>query len=334
MVTRFLSQWLVAFIFIASFGPSGDVQATLSFGTPVNLGSTINSAGYDSTPSLSDDGLTMYFFSERSGGEGGWDIWTATRATVSSPWGTPSNPGTPLNTSDNQSSPSISSDGLSLFFSQGIGNEDIWVSTRATTSDPWGTPSNLGAVVNSTALDADPEISSDGLTLIFGSERSGGIGGRDLWMATRSTSLDPWGTPVNLGPTVNSSGLDEGASLSSDGLKLFFMSNRDNLSAPFDLWMTTRESLFDSWGAPAKLPSPINSSFADTAPEISADGSTLFFASTRPGGSGSLDLYMVAIVPEPSTYALAAFGLIGLGLYGWRRKGILGRPIQQAGVIQ
>lgn len=325
MIDKTLTRVLVVVAFGIAFAHPGVAKATLSFGTPVNLGPVVNSGDLDSTPSISADDLTLYFYSDRSGGLGGRDMWSTTRSTTSDPWGTPTNLGTPVNTSSNEASPSISSDGLTLFFEHGIGNPDIWMSARPTTSDPWGTPVNLGPTVNSSVLDADPEISADGLTLVFGSERSGGVGGRDLWMTTRPTTSDPWGAPDNLGPTVNSSGLDEGASLSSDGLTLFFMSNRENHSGPFDLWMTTRSSALDPWGIATKLPSSINSSFGENAPEISVDGNTLFFASNRPGGSGGFDLWMAPIVPEPSTYVMAMTSLLLFGIYGWRRRGPMNR---------
>ena len=75
----------------------------------------------------------------------------------------------------------------------------------------FGTPTNLGPTINrgptinSFYEDSAPSISSDGLTLYFSSDRSGGLGSFDLWVATRSTADDEWGTLVNLGPIVNDS---------------------------------------------------------------------------------------------------------------------------------
>ena len=68
----------------------------------------------------------------------------------------------------------------------------------------FGTPTNLGPVINSSSGAASPSISADGLSLFFCSKRPGGSGGADLWVTTRATKDDPWGTPVNLGPIVNS----------------------------------------------------------------------------------------------------------------------------------
>jgi Tol biopolymer transport system component len=88
------------------------------------------------------------------------------------------NLGPPVNSPYSEMSPSISSDGLSLFFSDldastrmrpgGHGQSDIWVATRATKDAPWGEPVNLGPPVNSAEHDTAPSLSADGLTLVFG----------------------------------------------------------------------------------------------------------------------------------------------------------------------
>ena len=69
----------------------------------------------------------------------------------------------------------------------------------------FGEPENLGPIVNSLSEDIEPTISSDDLSLLFSSDRSGGQGGIDLWITTRATVSDPWGPPSNLGAIVNSS---------------------------------------------------------------------------------------------------------------------------------
>src|SRR3989454_12066510 len=68
----------------------------------------------------------------------------------------------------------------------GVGGQDLWVATRATTADPWSTPVNLGPTVNSTAFDGAPALSFDGTTLYFFSERLGGFGERELYVTTRA----------------------------------------------------------------------------------------------------------------------------------------------------
>jgi len=208
---------------------TGIANADFVFGEPTNLGPTVNSSAWDFGTSISPDGLFHYFSSIRPGGSGGHDIWVTTRATTDDDWSNPVNLGPTVNSSSWDSCPSISADGLELYFESqrpgGSGDDDIWVTTRATTDDDWGIPVNLGPTVNSSAWDSCPDISSDGLSLYFCSYRAGGSGSCDLWVVTRATVSDPWGQPFNLSPTVNSSTWDYGPDTSADGLCLFFFSN-------------------------------------------------------------------------------------------------------------
>ncbi|MFH1881141.1 MAG: M56 family metallopeptidase [Planctomycetota bacterium] len=276
-------------------------KADFIFGTPINLGPAVNSSAFDGGPIISADGLELYFTSNRPGGSGSFDIWVATRETIQDPWGEPVNLGPTVNSSSLDANNGISADGLSLYiFSNrpgGSGALDIWVTTRASISEPWGEPVNLGPTVNSSADDGGPYISADGLSLFFESNRSGGYGGNDIYVSTRATTDDPWGEPVNLGPTVNSSVWDWFPSLSADGLSLFFTSVRSGGSGGDDIWVATRETTDDPWGEPVNLGPTVNSSAAETCPNISADGSTLSFHSNRPGGSGDVDMWQVKILP-------------------------------------
>ncbi|PYO34033.1 MAG: hypothetical protein DMD74_12110, partial [Gemmatimonadetes bacterium] len=70
-------------------------------------------------------------------------------------------------------------------------SQDLWVSTRATTADPWSTPVNLGPTVNTTAFDGAPALSFDGTTLYFFSTRPGGFGGNDLYVTMRQRVNTP-----------------------------------------------------------------------------------------------------------------------------------------------
>ncbi len=205
----------------------------LVWGTPINLGPTVNSSAEDSDPSISADGLELYISSHRFGGLGDRDVWVSTRATRDAPWGTPLNMGPNVNSSSLDHSPSISGDGLSLFFASeragGSGTSDLWLSTRATTDDDWGTPVNLGPTVNGPTSDSHPSISADGLCLFFSDRvaepyRKGGLGASDIWMTTRPTTDEPWGPPENLGPIINGPAGDRSPCISADGSTLYFHS--------------------------------------------------------------------------------------------------------------
>ncbi|MHC4309817.1 MAG: hypothetical protein ACYSSN_07730 [Planctomycetota bacterium] len=209
-----------------------------NWGAPVYPGPPVNAVQYDLCSYISADGLELYFHSyNRSGGYGNWDIWMTKRTTREDAWGEPLNLGHVINSSANDGTPYISSDGLELYFnskrSGGYGSNDIWVSRRATRNDPWEQPTNLGPVVNSSASESVPLLSSDGLLLFFSESESietpirpGGFGNQDIWVTRRASISDPWGTPENLGPIVNSPSLDIAPRISPDGFTLYFTSNR------------------------------------------------------------------------------------------------------------
>jgi Tol biopolymer transport system component len=297
---------LLAFV-LALMLTTTSTHADFTFGKPVNLGPNINSSSIEVDPSISADGLELFFESRRPGGHGPADIYVSRRASKDDPWGPCMNIGAPVNTAYYTQSPSISGDGLSLYFSSyirpgGYGSDDLWVTTRASVSDPWGPPVNLGATVNTSSYDWMPSISADDLTLYFMSGRAGGLGGDDLWFTSRATKNDPWGSPVNLGATINSSLNEACPDISADSRMLFFS---DHMLGPFrpggyggqDMWVTTRATTNDPWGEPMNLGPVINSSDWEFSPNISGDGSTLYFASMPPGGTGNADLWQAPIIP-------------------------------------
>jgi hypothetical protein len=181
----------------------------------------------------------------------------------------------------------LSGDGLTLYYastnSGGSGGLDLWMVTRpTTTSTNWSTPVNLGPTVNSSAIDTAPRVSPDGHSLYFASTRGGGVGGFDLWVATRPSLNDPWGAPVNLGPKVNSSANDFGVSVSADNQTLVFASDRPGGLGDLDIWMSTRTNALAPWGQAQHLPAPVNSSSGGSFPAaLSRDGLLLFIKSYR-----------------------------------------------------
>jgi len=295
------------FVLLTVLNIARGVRADFIFGEPVNLGSVINSARSDYGACISVDGLELYFCSERSDGFGSADIWVSTRQSVNDPWDSPTNLGSTVNSPYSDSYPSLSSDGLTLYFSDaysgsprpgGLGAGDIWMTTRPSRSASWSAPVNMGAPINSSNLDISPTISGDGLTLVFTSNnRAGGIGSWDLWMSTRVSMQDPWGPLVNLGPTVNSGAWDGEGGLSLDGRAVLYDSGRSGIVGAVDILMSTRKTLADPWAVAVNLGPVVNSSGNDGTPRVSPDMKTLYFCSDRPGGFGSYDLFEAPIIP-------------------------------------
>lgn len=171
----------------------------------------------------------------------------------------------------------------------------------------WSTPVNLGPFINSAFSDQGPAISKDGLSLYFTSNRPGGLGGPfDMYVSQRASVDDPWGSPINLGPTVNTA-FDEGnPALSRDGHFLFFQSKRPGGFGGIDLWVSYREHPHDDfdWQTPVNLGAGVNSAADDNGPtyfENEEDGAPqLYFGSSRPGGVGAADIYMSEQMPDGS----------------------------------
>jgi Tol biopolymer transport system component len=208
--------------------------------------------------------------------------------------GTPTSLGSTVNSSGKDWAPNISDDNLTLYFTSerpdGHGAPDLYVTTRATMSDPWSTPVNLGPTVNSPFFDGHSCISPDGLSLLFSSTRSEGHGDFDIWVTTRESGRETWKKPTNLGLSVNSSSSEWGPSLSADGLSLFFTSNRPGGFGGDDIYVSTRTTTDDIWSEPVNLGPTVNS-FAGAYPNISRDGLLLFFNSMA-GGLGRADIWV------------------------------------------
>jgi hypothetical protein len=98
-----------------------------------------------------------------------------------------------------------------------------------------------------------------------------------------------WSEPVWLGPVVNSPARDLNPELSPDGLSLYFTSFRDGTA---DIYVSQRASESCTWGAPVKLPPPINGDANQFSPDISPDGHHLYFGSSGHGGFGNGDLFV------------------------------------------
>ena len=303
---RFVAVAIVASVIVGG----GSANADFTFGTPENLGPVVNSSYSDDWVCISSDGLELYFGSDRPGSLGSSDIWVSRRASASDPWELTTNPGSPINGPGLRNFPCcLSVDDLELYLvsnrSGGYGSYDLWVSRRETKDHDWQKPTNLGPTVNRSSYDDGAWISHDGLELYFCSDRTGGIGSFDIWVSKRATKNDPWTEATNLGAVVNSSARDACPCLSADGRLLLF--SGIDYRAPFrpggfgscDMWMTTRPTVSDPWETPVNLGPVVNSSSGENEPRLSADGSTLYFSSNRPGGYGGQwgDIYQSQIIP-------------------------------------
>ena len=259
-----------------------------TFKSVANLGPVINSQNFEGGPSFSADGRSLYFISDRDITTGG-DIWMASRASAAEPFANPVNLGPTVNSSSDEGAPSISADGLELFFDRSPEGH-IFVAGRSSVSVPFGRAA-LVDLGTTECCDGFPNISADGLDLYFCSNRPGGFGGDDVWRARRSSRSSPFGTAENLGPTVNGAANDCDPGISTDGLTLFIASDRKGGLGALDPWVLTRAMRSMQFANATNLGRNVNSGFVDRRPGVSPDGDLLLFMSDRLGGSGFFDLW-------------------------------------------
>lgn len=149
-----------------------------------NLGLPLNSKKFDSHPAISPDGKTLYFSSDREGGYGGLDIW-ASELGSDGKWQEPKNLGPEINTDKDESSPFIAADNVTLYFASkgwpGYGKYDLFMSRKS--NGEWTKPQNLGQPINSADNDRFPYVPKSGNYVYFASDRSGGFGKYDVYVA-------------------------------------------------------------------------------------------------------------------------------------------------------
>jgi len=187
--------------------------------------------------------------------------------------------------------PTMPDDGRELYFVStrtGSAGVDIWVARRDSVAEDWG-PAELVPELNSADADYDPEISPDGLTLLFNSTRvvEGAKGGFDIFVSTRSSRDADWSMP-ELVPALNSADSDMAAVMNEDQTVVVF---HRSIAGDLDLYVSSREAPGDDWALPTRLDGIDTSDAQEADPWLSADGQTLYFNSNRTGGSGDSDIY-------------------------------------------
>jgi Tol biopolymer transport system component len=211
-----------------------------SWGDPERL--SINTGAAEFCPTALPGG-GLLFVSNRADGQncGAADIYQ-THYDPAQGWSEPEHLGCTVNSAGNEFSPSyVPVGGGRLFFSsdRGDGKHRIYVSERGQ-DGAWGAAAAIPALNQEGANTARPNASQDGRLIVFDSDRPTGLGSFDIWYATRSTPNGDWSAPRNAGPEVNSGAGETRASLSRDGRRLYFGSNRGGFQGNSDLFVAER----------------------------------------------------------------------------------------------
>ncbi len=283
----------------------------------INLGPIVNYEGLDYAPTISADGKTLYFVSDREGSvldkdeNPSHDFWFTTKPdNYDTVFAKPVNldPNSPYgrqgtNTPRNEGVASISADQQMLVFTgcdreDGIGGCDLYIS-EINEDGTWGLPKNLGRTVNSEAWDSQPSIAPDKSRIYFASNRDGGVGGMDIWYTDFDFEFEEWQEAVNLGEEINTDEDDWSPFINADNETLFISSkgHKPNIGG-FDFYISRRNQS-GAWSAPENIGQPINTQQDEFFISAPASGDILYFASRRQdisGFQGDYDIFM-AFVP-------------------------------------
>lgn len=291
----------------------------------INLGPIVNYKGLDYAPTISADGKTLYFVSDRPGsqlkpdGKPSHDFWaTKKNDRLDTIFFAPFNIDTTtylgnrgVNTPLNEGAASIAADRQSLYFTacnreDGFGDCDIYRTTIE--GDRWGRPVNLGRNVNSKYFDSQPSIAPDQSRLYFVSTRpgpnsdgQGNIKNMDIWYSDWDFDNEEWLPAKNL-ESINTPDQDCSPFIAADNVTLFFSSraHKPNLGG-LDFYVTRNigDETNMQWTKPENLDEPINTKEDDQFISLPASGDVLYFSSRRrdlQGFQGDLDIFM-AFVP-------------------------------------
>ncbi len=264
----------------------------------------LNSSRDDFAAAMSLDTTLLFFTSANSRAQGAHSIFQARRADTG--WTVPEL-AVQVNNHQSNGMPVLMPGGQTMFFTgcdYGFGDCDLYRVESGLRGGidngrtPWMIPRNLGLGINGSFWDSQPCVSADGSVLVFSSDRPGGFGGRDIWIALRDQD-GSWQPPINAGRFVNTVFDEMTPWIAPDNRTLYFASNGLPGLGGLDLYFVPidPETVFAPAAPARNLGRPINGPADDIALSISPDGSHTFLASNRSGGRGGYDLYELNLPP-------------------------------------
>ena len=278
-----------------------------------NLGPIVNTPDLEYAPTITADGKTLYFVSNRTatGSVGGHDFWVTKKGDrLDTVFASPVNLGAPVNTTLNEGVASISADGQVIYFTacnrdDGLGDCDIYEAELDGTE--WINVRNLREI-NSSDWDSQPSISSDGKTLYFISNRPGAMGGADdadIYIS-RLKPDGRWSEPVNMGEPINTKKREDSPFIFPGGKVLYFASAGHGGFGKLDFFVCRMQD-DGTWSEPENLGKPFNTSEDERFITLPAAGDVVYFASERKdvGNEGTLDVYMGLLPPRTVTVLIA-----------------------------
>jgi outer membrane protein OmpA-like peptidoglycan-associated protein/Tol biopolymer transport system component len=267
---------------------------------------SFNSREDDFPTSLVENGKHLYFTSERS--DNRQKIFVIEK--TSAGWDFPELIDKNVNSGIQNGGATLTPDGQYMIFAayehneDGFGRTDLYSARKI--NGEWELVRNLGSYINSSTWDSQPYLSSDGSKLYFASDRPGGFGGTDLYVSERTAS--GWGTPKNLGRTINTEYDEMTPIMSADSKILTFASNRPNGVGGYDIYISNFQN--EGFTVPQNAGSPINTIYDEYYYLSVPNADIAYYASNKPGGTGNLDIYTVVPNPHRSGAVVLVSGVV------------------------
>ncbi len=203
----------------------------------------------------------------------------------------------PFDTSYQGGGHAISPDGKNIVFTacnrnDGFGGCDLYLSKLH--NGVWSSPQNMGPIFNGQGWDSQPAYGADGTSIYFTSNRPGGMGGSDIWIA-RETSPGHWTKLVNAGPGINTPNNEGSPFIHFDGRTMYFMRDGNEGMGGYDLYIS-HMGIDGQWKPAQNMGSAINSGGNEGGLSVHPDGKTaLITKSTLNQGN---ELYEFELPPE------------------------------------
>ncbi len=269
----------------------------------VNIGREINSEFEDYGPVLNEEEDEIIFTTRRRDGNLNpnvaddnkpyEDIFFSRK--TNGTWSYAANIGDRVNTPFHDSNLALSADGKTLYILKDEGGGNIYV-CNTMPNGSWGAPTPLPGIINSSFEEKSITISKDGKTLYFSSNRPGGLGGTDIYQATKDAKGE-WANVKNLGPMINTPFDEEGPFIDYDMVTLYFSSKGHKNMGSYDIFRSVFDPKKNQWSEPENLGYPINTPDDDIFYITSSDGKRAYYSSVREDGLGYTDIFIIT-TPE------------------------------------
>jgi outer membrane protein OmpA-like peptidoglycan-associated protein/tetratricopeptide (TPR) repeat protein len=270
------------------------VQVTIE-----NLSKAVNSEYPDYAPNISADESLLVFTTRRPDTNGNNNLAEDQEfyeeihvsKKVNGEWQPSINVGGPLNTAFHNSNISLSPNGKEMFVYKDENGGDLY-ETDLQADGTWAKPKRLNGYINSPYLENSAAVTLDDEKLFFVSDRPGGYGGTDIYVALKNKRGE-WGEAHNLGSVINTEFDEEDVFVSANGQHIYFSSDGHAGMGDLDIYRSTFDSATMQWSEPLNLGYPINSVENDIYFVLSGDERYAYISSIRDNTVGDQDIYRI-----------------------------------------